>query len=165
MGLNAASGTMAELRVVGAVSLLALCLDIDVVVSVFGDANAPGGTGMLLVALAIASGTMASMGNRDDAFKLSNTFVLRMENVSQFNRDPGHLQWVPQSSCPRSCRRVFQMRWHRYIIDMGHHYITLHFRGGLDLELLASSIVVLHFFATGSSQPSLLSLSPTSLLM
>ena len=73
---------------IGAMSSLALCPDIDAVVSVFGDANAPGGAGMLLEALAIASGTMASTGNRDDAFKSSNTFVLRMENVSQFNRDP-----------------------------------------------------------------------------
>ena len=115
---------------IGAVSSLALCLDINAVVSVFEDANAPGGAGMLLVALAIASETMASTGNRDDAFELSNTFALQMENVSQFNRDPGHLQWVPQCSCPRSCCRVFQMRWCGYIIDVGCHYITLHFRGG-----------------------------------
>ena len=130
MGLTAASGTMAGPRVIGAVSSLAPCPDIDAVVSVFGDANAPGGAGMLLEALAIASGTMASTGNRDDAFESSNTFALRMENVSQFNRDPGHLQWVPQWSCPGSCRRVFQTRWRGYIIDVGCHYITLHFRGG-----------------------------------
>ena len=115
---------------IGATSLLALCPDIDAVMSVFGDANAPGGTGMLLVALATTSGTMASMGNSNDAFKLSKTFALQMENISQFNRDPGHLQWVPQDSCPGSYCRVFQMRWCRFIINVGHHSITLHFRGG-----------------------------------
>ena len=102
-GLTTASRTMVGPRVIGAVSSLALCPDINAVVSVFRDANAPGGARMLLVALAIASETMASTGNRDDAFELSNTFALQMENVSQFNRDPGHLQWVPQCSCPRSC--------------------------------------------------------------
>ena len=71
MGLTAASGTMAGPRVIGAVNSLAPCPDIDAVVSVFGDANVPGGAGMLLEALAIASGTMASTGNRDDAFNES----------------------------------------------------------------------------------------------
>jgi hypothetical protein len=130
VGITAASETMAGLRVIGAKSSLALCPDVDVVASVFGDADAPGGTGILSVALATASGTMASMGNSDDAFKSSKTFVLRMENVSKFDRDPGHLQWVPQGSCPRSCHRIFRRRWPRYIIDGVHHSITLRFRGG-----------------------------------
>jgi hypothetical protein len=93
--ITTASGTMAGPRVIGAMSLLALCPDVNAVASVFGDADAPEGTGILSVALATASGTMASMGNSDDVFKSSKTFALQMENVSKFNRDPGHLQWVP----------------------------------------------------------------------
>ena len=76
MGLTAASGTMAGPRVIGAASSLAPGPDINVVVSVFRDANAPGGAGMLLVALATAFRTMASTGNSDDAFKSSKTFAL-----------------------------------------------------------------------------------------